>query len=353
MRDPSLKEVRWQALHLYYHEDRERLLREVVDPLVARLGRDRWIDRFFFLYFSLGGDQVRLRLRVLPGRETAVEEAVLRAAEDFFRRRPSTLSVPEEEIRKRNENILAHDPHETDDAVYPDNSVQIAGFRPETGRYGGPERLSVSLDFFTASSLEALSFHRTCAELPRSRRLTGALRILLRQSWGLAGAGDHLVALAGYAQRDWGPWMEPILDRGDEGFKEQEDQLVALVSSDLGSLERGADASAPGAVGWLPEAARRLAGSIGDVEQALGDQIRASHLHMTANRLGLTNPEEVYLSRLLTRSLERVEERDPDFWSRLGSGRWRGTSPASASLADWVEPFVTGEGRDGAEGEVR
>ena len=349
-RQPEVPDHRWRAFHLYYHEHRDRLLREVVDPLVASLGKAGWIDRFFFLYYSLGGRQVRLRLRVRPGREGEVEEAVRCAADELFDRQPSSRSVPDEEIRKLNEGILANNPHETDDAVYPDNSVQVARFQPETERYGGPDRLPVSLDLFTASSLEALCFHRACAELARSRRLTAALRVLLHLSWGLSAGADQLVGLAGQAQREWGPWMERILERGDQAFEGQEERLVALVSSDLGALEGEADATAPGRMGWLPEAARRLVVSIGPVDPAVAHGIYWSHLHMTGNRLGLANPEEVYLSRLLTRSLEQVKKREPELWHRLGSVRSYRESLAAASLAAWVEPFVSGEGRDRAQG---
>lgn len=352
MDDSDSKHPEWHAFHLYYHEDPERLLREVVDPLVANLGEAGWIERFFFLFFSLGGRHVRLRLRVPPGWGGEVEGAVRRAADELFRRRPSERSVPEEELRERNRQILAHDPNETDDVVYPDNSVQVVGFHPETGRYGGPERLSVSLDFFTASSLEALSFHRVCAEQPRSRQLTAALRVLLSLAWGLSGTADQLVDLAGYAQRERDPWTEAIVDRGDQAFDAQEEQLVALASSDLGDLEQGADAAAPGERGWLPEAARRFVASISDAGRPPEDQVLVSHLHMTANRLGLTNPEEVYLSRLLTRTLERVEERDPELWERVGTARPHPRS-SDGSLAAWVEPFVTGGGRDGAEESAR
>jgi hypothetical protein len=351
VRESDLQIHRWQAFHLYYHEDRELLTREVVDPLVTSLGEAGWVDRFFFLYFSLGGPHVRLRLRVLPGYEAAVEKAVCAAARELFDRRPSTRSVPQEKILRVSQQIVANDPSETDDTVYPDNFVQVTGFQPETERYGGSTRLSASLDFFTASSLEALRFHRAGAERPRARRLTAALRTLLGQCWGHSESADRLVDLASYAQREWGPWMDPILNRGDKVFEGHEDQFVALASSGLEGLERGADATAPGGEGWLAEATRRFGLSLGVVDRALADGIQGSHVHMTGNRLGLANAEEVYLSRLLTRALEGVEERDPELWSRLGCGFRRWEASTSISLGEWVEPFVTGrteaEGRGG------
>jgi len=274
-----------------------------------------------------------------------VEKALRSAAEDFFDRSPSTRSMPEDEIRELNRQVLAQDPNEREDTVYPDNSVHKVAFEPETERYGGPERLPGSLDLFNASSLEALCFHRDMAERPRSRQLTGGLRILLRQAWGLTGAPDRLLHLAGYAQREWGEWMEPILTRGDRNFAAQEEKLTSMVRRELTELDQGADRSAPGSRGWLAEAARRFAAAIEAVDDSTCDRIRWSHLHTTANRLDFSNVEEVYLSRLLTRSLERIAAREAELWEGLGRGRRSSRPPTRStpeSLADLLEPFVTG-----------
>jgi hypothetical protein len=42
---------------------------------------------------------------------------------------------------------------------------------------------------------------------------------------------------------------------------------------------------------------------------------------MTANRLGLRNAEEVYLGRLLRRTIREIEETDPAFWRGLWASR--------------------------------
>ena len=52
--------------------------------------------------------------------------------------------------------------------------------------------------------------------------------------------------------------------------------------------------------------ANRLSAAIGAVDRVTRARIGGSQLHMTATRLGLSNAEEVYLSRLLTVTLHGV-----------------------------------------------
>ena len=61
-------------------------------------------------------------------------------------------------------------------------------------------------------------------------------------------------------------------------------------------------------MGRLIEGARRLAWIVRGVDQSVHQRIGTSQLHMTANRLGLNNAEEVFLSQILTGlASERIE----------------------------------------------
>src|SRR5262249_1722010 len=140
-----------------------------------------------FIRYELGGPHVRLRLRLRS--EAAREQTGCRlatAAADFFARWPSPVPVDEEVIRTRNRSILATNPLEDDGSVYPDNSLRAFPFLPETERYGGPELLEHSLDFFALSSIETLSHLAEHGEKPRSQQLPAHFRLLARQAWGLS-----------------------------------------------------------------------------------------------------------------------------------------------------------------------
>lgn len=286
--------LRWRSCHLYYHSDLDLLLGSLVHPLVGSLLRSGAVDRFFFTRYQLGGPHVRLRLRVAAGMEDDVGSAVERGAAEFFARRPSTRTLPTAVVLRRNREILAADPGESDDGVYPDNSLRILPFVPEVDRYGGPERVGISLDFFTLSSIRAL---RLASETgSRSHRIPGMLRLLAGQALGFARDAGEWRDLLGYAAVIDGHPLSPFTARGDWTFEEQPEAFQRLVEE----VVAGGDARTPAGE------ARRLATALKGVAPDVRRRILRSQMHMTANRLGLRNPEEVWLGRVLSRAAQET-----------------------------------------------
>jgi hypothetical protein len=313
----------WRAFHFYYAEDRDRLLRESIRPLITALIARGDIDSFFFIRFGLGGEHVRLRLRVTPGHESAVRGAVAQAAAGFFARRPSTRRATDDQIRARNRLILANDPGETDDGIYPDNTLHERDFHPETERYGGAPLLGHSLDFFALSSVHALHFLAEHGDAPRARQLPVILRLLFCQAWGQAWDGDSLLAILAYAEAYWGRSMGPVLERGDHLFAERPALYCQILRREHEAfLARHTGPARPS----LAEAAACLARALRTAGPAERRSIGMSQLHMTANRLGLSNAEECYLGRLLWRAAEASGRDMP--WSRLGASPEQAPLPA-------------------------
>lgn len=286
----------WLSFHLYYHGDLGLAVREFVAPVVSTSLGHGWVDRFFFLRYSLGGPHVRLRLRTLPEHGTTVAEATRQASDLFLSRTPSTRSLDEELIRSQNRSILEADAHETDVSVYPDNTLLAFPFRPEVDRYGGPDVLALSLDVFTASSIEALHFLENHHAEPVSRRLVLALRILLRQALYFAVDEEELSSLLGYAVASWGDSCQAILEKGLQVFARQRAVFEEILQREVAALPPGAQAGGL----TLRASVRRLSRALAGREQAVRWRIGGSHLHTTANRLGLSTAEEVYASQLLT-----------------------------------------------------
>jgi hypothetical protein len=291
---------RWRSGHLFDHGDRDLLLTGMVGPTAAALLGEGRIDRFFFLRFDLGGPHVRLRLRTFPEAdpEAGVERSVEAAAASFFSRRPAPRNIPTDVIRQRNQTILAEDPSEQEDAVHPDRRVLWRGWEPESDRYGGPALLPASLDFFAVSSARALALLAEQTGLPRSRRLPGQLRLLASQAWGMASSVAELESLLTWALPPAGHPLEPFVARGDRAFEKSRDGLVDLLR---------AEASGGASPEMLySEAARRFRHEIAAAPPDVRMRILKSQMHMTANRLGLSNPEEVHAGRLLQRAAEAL-----------------------------------------------
>lgn len=331
----------WLSGHLHYHQSLDPVVQAFVRPLAASLAKDGQIDAFFFVRYHLGGPHVRLRLRAVPEAREQALAAMRQAAERFLEISPSTSSLDEETIRRTNEAILAGDPHETDDAVYPDNSFRVVPFRPEVERYGGPGLFGASLDLFTLSSvavLETLSKH---GDAPRTALLSRAFRLLLEQALGFAADEVELCDLLRYGVDSMGGDMPRILEKGDRVAGSQRDVFLQLFRNSVAEVRSLQTGSGPGdrPVDLLVTGSGRLSAALGFTDRGARAWIGGSQLHMTASRLGLSNVEEVYLSRLLTVTLGEVRTFPGEILSWLGEKRDERVNAAEA-LSDLLRPAL-------------
>jgi hypothetical protein len=289
----------WICYHLYYHQDPDLAVRQLVRPLIARLLAEGWIDNYFFVRYRLGGPHIRLRLQARPASAESVAAVAEAAARSFLADRPSTSPLSADEVRRIHQIVLASEPHEHDDSIYPDNSFLAMPFRPEIERYGGPELLRHSLDFFTASSATVLDLLGLHGEQTRSRRAV-AFQVLACQALSFARGPEDLAVLVRYAIDLWGGAMPRAIAQAERIFAEQKGLFDRLFrhqrEQEAASLERSGDGEI---LPRLRAASRLLSRSIGAADLATHQRIGGSQLHMTANRLGLSNAEEVYLGRLL------------------------------------------------------
>jgi hypothetical protein len=298
---------RWRSFHIHYHASLDRLLLDFLPPLLTGLIDASEIDRFFFVRYELGGPHLRLRLRLAaapdPGllQVNSASSRVAQRAAAFFRQHPSTRSRPPEQIQQHNETILASDPHETDGSVYPDNHFRAVTLVPETDRYGGPSLQAVSFDYFMLSSVAALRFLHAHGEQPRARQLPLLFRLLAREAAGFARDADELMTLVAYSFTASGSAMSGIVQRGERVFDERNEFFCRLLES---SIAAKPEVAAPTAD--LGTAAHRLAAELVGVEPEIRLRIASSQMHMTANRLGLGNPEEVYIGYLIWRAAQEL-----------------------------------------------
>jgi hypothetical protein len=349
-RSQTVEEIQesWLSGHLYHHQSLDPVVRGFVHPLAVSLVKGGWIDAFFFVRDGLGGPHIRLRLRVIPGAGDRALAAMRQSAEIFLELEPSTRSLDAETIWRSNERILAADPHEIDGAVYPDNSFRVVPFRPEIERYGGPGRFRASLDFFTLSSVAAIEFLSSHGEAPRSVQLAHAFGLLLRQALGFAADETELSDLLRYGVDSWGQILPKVVEKGDKVARSQMDVFLELfheavaevrsLHAEHASFERPPD--------FLAVGAGRLSAAIGSADRATRARIGGSQLHMTATRLGLGNAEEVYISRLLSVTLQEARAAGGESLSWLGEKMAAGAagdpeealgnllSPALAALAE-------------------
>lgn len=332
--DPSRA---WRAYHLVYHEDRDRLLRELVLPLAASLAAEGAVDGFFFIRYNLGGPHVRLRLRPRAGAGAGVDGAVRAAAADFFARAPSTRTLPAETVRRRNAEILPTDPFATpaDDVVLPDNSLHAAPPGLEVERYGGPARLGPTLDAFGRSSADALAWLAAADGAPTpAARLGEAWEACVRHARAAARDGDELLRLLAAFVPAPGSPLAPFAARGDDAYARGGEGMRARLREELARLA-AAPAFGDDGPRWTA-GPRLLAPALAGADGPTRLRIAYGHAHMACNRLGLLVAEEAYLGRMLWRAARDVAEGDPAAWAEAWAPREAGAHPpppAGSSLA--------------------
>lgn len=306
----------WLGLHIY-HVRRDLVLTDLVRPAVAALLREGRVRRFFCVRYDLGGPHVRLRLEVDDA--AAVAAQVRDEAARFFARHPSRRSITDDEVHRRNAAIIAGDPFagESDDRVVPDSSVAEAPVHFEVERYGGDALFGHTRDFFVLSTVEALRFLDAFGPLAAGARLAHAARLLVRQAWGYAKGAEEFTRLVGYAAAQPGT-MAGFAAEGESAFQRRREALCTLLRAELAAQAK--DAPPPLAEG---------AAALGHALREAGDEQRwitgGSQLHMTANRVGLANPEEVYLCRLLELAARTLA--DDGEWAAVWDDHGRRAAP--------------------------
>ena len=110
-------------------------------------------------------------------------------------------------------------------------------------------------------------------------------------------------AIGGREQADF------LRARADQAYLQSGERFVTLLRKEIARLD---NALAPGDD---CEAARRLAHALAAAADAQRAGVFLSQIHMTLNRLGLRNVEEVYTARFLWRAVEQVRA---EAWPGLG-----------------------------------
>jgi hypothetical protein len=337
--------LNWRTYHLFYHADQDPMVRLLVRPLIIQLLDAGAIDRFFFVRYALGGPHLRLRWRLKEENAAGPVESLLAGfAGRFFSQFPSVHPVSEERIRQANSHILQNDPgpNPGDDRIFPDNSWHAFENNFEVARYGGPERLGASLDLFCLSSIVAMQHLQADAESRGS-----LLRLALHLAWGFAENQEDFFDMVDYYAPSRRPEFQGCVNAGNAAFERRPEYFMKAVKSELEAITIGRRSSLAGA-------AVQLAADLQGMAVGARRYAATSHIHMTANRLGLKNSEEAYISQILSRATRELRLQEPSCWEALWQMRAGFVTNASrtslsAILLPELDLFVS-RGRDSREG---
>lgn len=306
----------WCAHHFFYGGNLDVALTHFVRPVLVKLLGDQLIDSFFFVRYTFGGPHLRLRLRLNPDRPesfaaAAVDMILKNSAARFFDSCPSPASsVP---IRRQRESSAGRSEvfPEAFESTAPCNSLSSHEFEPEIERYGGEKLLPHSLDFFAVSSARVLEIVTVHQQEALGLRLAIAMRLLLHQVLGFSDSEKELVAYLSYRLPVGEGVVDVLYQRADRVFEARRDQYRGLFLHELEILskfERRREEPLCLSPAAYAVASKRFSQEIREAEPEARWQIGTSQMHMTANRLGLSSYEEMYLDRILWRTARDVRK---------------------------------------------
>jgi thiopeptide-type bacteriocin biosynthesis protein len=333
------QEKKWLAAYLYYHEPWEDLLVNALAPFVKEVMETGLADQYFFIRYWEKGPHIRLRFK---GNVEVLDKILKPRLEQhftgYFAEKPS--SRPDLEWLK-----TLPEEHRW----YPDNTVQYIPYEPETGRYGGEEAILAAERLFQASSDATLALMASSGAWDYNRSLGAAIQMHLAfaHSMGMS-LGEARTFFArifeswfprayqsfqrNLSEEEMAARKEETLRAFHKTYENQKNLLLSFHKTIWEGLEEGVEFEDE----WL----NRWIASVKSVKQELHglfdrqqvfipvfrkgsidyDSGRAlntkdelwyiydSYIHMTNNRVGVTNQDEGYLGYLIKESLREITE---------------------------------------------
>lgn len=310
----------WTTWHLHLDTQAvtaaDRVVAEVAAPVARRTGRP-----WFFIRYWQAGPHVRLRVHGLTA------AGIAQVDRELSRRLPPVAAVRDDERAVDPDAYAAeatrHAAGETGEnrtvAALRGVGVHPEAYTPEWDRYGGPEVMADSEEFFHASSEIAAEI---AAQGPsRAARFSAAVEATAAMASALDDDERRLYFEIG--RRRWAGWA------GRFGF----DRALVEQSGRVGPEALGPQT---GCARWSEPfrgGARRLVDRLEGRIPAPAGYILSSHVHMFHNRLGLGLLDELRTHVLLAQAFPvppEALEAIPRFYSDMTSSS---SQPGSGSPA--------------------
>jgi thiopeptide-type bacteriocin biosynthesis protein len=314
--EPGDPENSWLSAYLFYAGSLDELLHKSVGPWLADMQAQGFIKGYFFIRYGEGGPHIRLRLR---GRNSILEEQVRPLLEEYFTAFFQQL------------------PSDSWKGAMGTDYVACVAYEPETERYGGPGGLRIAEQLFQASSRAVLASLVQISAPGYARTLGVGLQLHLAMVHALGLHKEQVVSFFSFVVQNWLPsaYMannkrippeqhlarrNQILQSFEHAYSQQA-ILGAIVAQTWQALEDQCAFEEKWYNDWILDLApiakrlqelqlqrpytyalRRVPGLT--EETVLFYSVMDSYVHMTNNRLGITNRDEAYLAFLLKKGLE-------------------------------------------------
>jgi len=305
----------WISVHLYYEEPWENFLVDAVMPFVKNLNNTHLINCYFFIRYWEKGPHIRLRLKIIENTDTeSLRKIIFKYFDNYFTKNPS--------FRKRNNN----------NELYPNNSIQFIEYMPEIGRYGGNLGICISEKQFEMSSNTVLDIFNDYHEISYENKLAVAIQLHLGFIYSfkltLQQGADLFKTVSNRMLthvmkpekinngQDFESNKQKVLEKFNSIWESKSDSLTDFHTAIWETLLAKNDFDSNWMNSWVKMMTcifNEL--SANKIELFIPEwydnnvklcYIYESYIHMTNNRIGITNIDEAYLAYIIYRTINRI-----------------------------------------------
>lgn len=272
--------MNYLSAHLFY-EDLNVLLKKAVFPFVELRIQNKLFQNYFFIRYSEGGKHIRLRM--LTSQEEKLKAFTTTYFNQFFIEKPSTRAIQDQNL-------------------YPNNSIQYINYKPEIERYGGEKLIKVAEQHFHISS-ETVRQLITYFDVWDNELAVGiSLQVQVMFAHALGFSSEEARRFFENYYNNW-LFVFDEQTRHSKAFQaqfeiSQHQSTIDFVKSLWLELEENADFGNAFLKDWYIKT-QTIAKKIAAQTPKQRFSIYESLLHMTNNRLGISNYDEVLLAFVL------------------------------------------------------
>jgi len=265
---------KWLSLYIFYHENADRLLKELIYPFIRQ-----WHRPWFFIRYWEGGNHVRLRLKAAENEH----ESIIKALSSY------------------------------NAAV---KTIQTARYEPEIDRYGNYESITWAEQYFECSSQYILNW---LVKRERNQSaVTQAIKLHLILLHTLKWDDEALKEVCNFFLEGWLPKLYNPTDPKEEQrifwlnqFEKVFDPMKnkTLQAGNQFWQQLNQDIVDDNLIEYLSKTTKVICLYQNvDFEKNKMFQVISSFMHMNNNRLGISNDEEAYIMYVITVCLRFIHE---------------------------------------------
>lgn len=309
--------MKWISVYIFYEEPLDNFLSEALVPFTAQLSSKTLFDKYFFIRYWEKGTHIRLRIR------TKQEKDTIELIENFFT--GYFCCYPSQRDERRFEST----------ACFKNNSLQYVKYEPETERYGGSAGLEICEGQFLSSSKAVLGLLKENPAIEYSSKITAAIQMHFAFLMN-CGLGENEIAglfmiiskrmqyhVLNFAENEDKQTIEKKRSKLTNSFenarKAQKEQLLKLIGILVSAFEENSVFEEAWMNIFINES-KSFGRMFRDILNrglvvpqwySATDKlwyIYESLIHMTNNRLGITNSDEAYLAYLIYKTIQETNE---------------------------------------------